>query len=172
MLHYAYTRSPLGPILVAGDGEGLRHVSFEAGTCPRHPEPDWRPSDGPLRDAVAQLGAYFAGDLRAFDLRLAPHGTPFQRAVWDVLRQIPYGETISYGELARRIGDPRAARAVGAANGQNPLPVVIPCHRVIGGDGRLTGFRGGLHLKRSLLALERRVLAGPLPTSLDRGAAA
>src|SRR5690606_32489233 len=102
-----------------------------------------------------QLGAYFAGELQAFDLPLAPEGTPFQRTVWQALQSIPYGQTISYGELAQEIGRPTASRAVGAANGRNPLPIVIPCHRVIGGNGSLTGYGGGLRFKKALLSLER-----------------
>jgi methylated-DNA-[protein]-cysteine S-methyltransferase len=111
-----------------------------------------------LGEAVRQLRAYFAGELQAFDLPLAPQGTPFQLAVWKHLCEIPYGETISYGELARRIGNPNASRAVGLANGSNPIPIVIPCHRVIGSNGKLTGYGGGLPIKDKLLGLERRQL--------------
>jgi methylated-DNA-[protein]-cysteine S-methyltransferase len=111
----------------------------------------------PLDEARRQLEAYFAGELREFDLPLAPEGSEFQLRVWEQLRAIPYGETISYGELARRVGDPAAARAVGLANGRNPLPVIVPCHRVIGADGALTGFGGGLERKRRLLELEAGV---------------
>src|SRR5262249_31221022 len=110
----------------------------------------------PLADVRAQLAAYFAGELTLFDLPLAPHGSAFQLGVWEQLRRIPYGETISYGELARRIGDQSAARAVGAANGQNPLPIIVPCHRVIGADGSLTGFGGGIATKKFLLEHEQR----------------
>ena len=112
----------------------------------------------PLRETIRQLRAYFAGELETFDLALAPQGTPFQLAVWNRLCEIPYGETISYGELARRIGNPNASRAVGLANGSNPIPIVIPCHRVIGSNGKLTGYGGGLPIKEKLLALERRQL--------------
>ena len=111
--------------------------------------------DRALRSVVRELTAYFAGELREFSLPLAPVGTPFQLDVWNALRAIPYGETRSYGELAERIGRPKAVRAVGAANGANPLPIVVPCHRVIGSNGTLTGFGGGLPLKQALLALER-----------------
>ena len=107
---------------------------------------------------IQQLRAYFARELETFDLRLAPEGTPFQQSVWNELCGIPYGETISYGELAKRVGNPKASRAVGAANGQNPIPIIIPCHRVIGSDGKLTGFGGGLPIKEKLLALEQRQL--------------
>lgn len=107
---------------------------------------------------MRQLSAYFAGKAEAFDLPLAPEGTAFQLNVWRQLGEIPYGETISYGELARRIGNPNACRAVGLANGTNPIPIVIPCHRVIGSNGKLTGYGGGLDIKEKLLALERRQL--------------
>ena len=109
-------------------------------------------------ETVRQLEAYFAGKLESFDLRLAPEGTSFQLAVWKRLCEIPYGKTISYGELAGRIGNPNASRAVGLANGSNPIPIVIPCHRVIGSNGKLTGYGGGLPIKEKLLALERRQL--------------
>lgn len=158
-LHYTTVDSPLGPVLVAADAAGLRHIAFQRGTRAVQPPPEWQPDDGPacppLAEAVRQLHAYFAGDLRTFDLPLAPRGTPFQQRVWEALCTIPYGETISYGQLAGRIGRPTASRAVGAANGRNPLPIVVPCHRVIGSSGELTGFGGGLHLKEGLLALER-----------------
>ena len=111
-----------------------------------------------LRETIRQLRAYFAGELETFDLTLAPQGTPFQLAVWNRLCEISFGETISYGELARRIGNPNASRAVGLANGSNPIPIVIPCHRVIGSNGKLTGYGGGLPIKEKLLALERRQL--------------
>jgi methylated-DNA-[protein]-cysteine S-methyltransferase len=123
----------------------------------RIPHSAFRDDHAPPFAAVKeQLAAYFRGDLQAFDLPLAPAGTPFQRRVWQELARIPYGETISYGELARRVGNPKAARAVGLANGQNPLPIIVPCHRVIGSDGRLTGYGGGLPRKEALLALERK----------------
>jgi methylated-DNA-[protein]-cysteine S-methyltransferase len=110
----------------------------------------------PFAKALAQLDAYFAGKLRRFELPLAAQGTSFQREVWSALTTIPYGETVSYRELAQRVSRPLASRAVGAANGRNPIPIVIPCHRVIGADGSLTGFGGGLEIKRRLLALESR----------------
>ena len=145
--------SPIGPLtLHAGDG-ALTGVWMED-------DPDLPQRTGyapPLAEARIQLEAYFAGDLRVFDLPLAPEGTDFQLRVWKELSKIPYGETISYGELARRVGDPGAARAVGLANGANPLPVIVPCHRVIGADGSLTGYGGGLDRKRRLLELETGV---------------
>jgi methylated-DNA-[protein]-cysteine S-methyltransferase len=153
---YTHIPSPVGQLLLAGDDTALRWLLFAEGRHPAGPEPEWRPAEEPFREAVRQLGAYFAGDLAEFTLSLAPPGTTFQRAVWAALCEIPYGETISYGELARRIGKPQAVRAVGAANGQNPLAIVVPCHRVIGSNGRLTGYGGGLDVKEALLALERK----------------
>ena len=154
-LRYATLESPLGPVLVAADDDGLRQISFLAGTRAVTPPADWVRDEGALAAALAQLRAYFAGRRQAFDLPLAARGTAFQQRVWRALCEIPYGQTISYGTLARRIGQPSASRAVGAANGRNPLPIVVPCHRVIGSTGRLTGFAGGLHLKEGLLALEQ-----------------
>jgi methylated-DNA-[protein]-cysteine S-methyltransferase len=155
MIRYLHTDSPVGPLLLAADDEGLRLIEFHA---PRHPMPrgaDWREGDNAVLAATrAQLGEYFAGTRRSFDLPLAPQGTEFQRAVWWTLAEIPYGETISYAQLAARVDKPSATRAVGAANGRNPLPIVLPCHRVIGADGSLTGFGGGLPTKQFLLALE------------------
>ena len=152
---YCVMESPIGRLLLAGDESELRQVRFLDGPDPEDPEPDWIQDDAPFARAVLQLQEFFAGRRREFELPLSPRGTPFQEKVWAQLRQIPYGETITYGELARRVGDPRASRAVGLANGRNPLPVVIPCHRVIGANGQLTGFGGGLPIKEKLLALER-----------------
>jgi methylated-DNA-[protein]-cysteine S-methyltransferase len=155
-----YTRmeSPVGPLLLVADDSGLRRIEFVNGRKPVQADPQWHDDAGPLRETIRQLRAYFAGELETFDLGLAPEGTPFQLAVWDHLCEIPYGETISYGELARRLGKPNASRAVGLANGANPIPIVIPCHRVIGSNGKLTGYGGGLPIKEKLLALERRQL--------------
>ena len=153
---YDYFDSPVGKLLLAADESGLRHIGFELGRHPVWIGDDWT-RDGTGFDLVrAQLSAYFAGELKEFDLPLAPRGSAFQLGVWEQLRRIPYGATISYGELAERIGDPSAARAVGAANGQNPLPIVVPCHRVIGADGSLTGFGGGIATKRFLLDHEQK----------------
>lgn len=155
---YTILESPLGAVLVAAGDAGLRHISFLAGNSPLQPGMDWvdqRAGSHPLLSAaVRQLKAYFAGELRVFELPLAARGTPFQQQVWRALREIPYGETTTYGRLAANLGKPTASRAVGAANGRNPLPIVVPCHRVIGHDGRLTGFYGGLHLKQGLLRIE------------------
>ena len=156
----AFTRieSPLGPLLLAADSTGLRNIEFVNGRRPARPHPAWHEDPELLQEPVRQLRAYFAGELEMFDLPLAPAGTKFQLAVWNRLCEIPYGETICYGELARRIGNPKASRAVGLANGSNPIPIVIPCHRVIGSNGKLTGYGGGLPIKEKLLALERRQL--------------
>jgi methylated-DNA-[protein]-cysteine S-methyltransferase len=156
MIDYDYLETPIGRLLLAADDVGLRYVEFERRGQGERIGPDWQRSRRHLDDAIEQLEAYFAGALHLFDLPLAAEGTDFRKNVWDELVQIPYGETISYGELARRIGDPSASRAVGAANGANPLPIIVPCHRVIGANGKLTGFGGGLPTKQWLLAHERR----------------
>ena len=154
--------SPVGRLLIAGDEEGLRKIFFEQGRSVARPEPAWRENPAPFEEAIRQLRSYFAGTLREFSLPLAPEGTPFQRRVWQELLTIHYGRTISYGELAGRLGDAKASRAVGLANGSNPIAIVIPCHRVIGSDGRLTGYGGGLKTKEWLLALERGQRGLPL----------
>jgi methylated-DNA-[protein]-cysteine S-methyltransferase len=141
--------SPLGELLLACDGDALTAVHMDGS-----PGRGWRRDPASLREATRQLRAYFGGELREFELPLAPHGTGFQQEVWAALRQVPYGSTISYAELAAAVGRPGAARAVGAANGRNPIAVVIPCHRVIGASGALTGYGGGLARKRLLLDLE------------------
>jgi methylated-DNA-[protein]-cysteine S-methyltransferase len=150
--------SPIGLLLLAADDSGLRQIHFADDKHPPKPDPTWRENPSQLQEAIRQLRAYFAGELETFDLPLAPQGTAFQLKVWKLLCDIPYGETISYGELARRVGNPKASRAVGLANGSNPIPIIIPCHRVIGSNGKLTGYGGGLPLKEKLLALERRQL--------------
>jgi len=157
-LYWHEIDSPIGRLLLAGDGVSLMQLGFQAGPHPLRPVDDWIADGAPFRPAVVQLGEYFAGERRRFDLPLAPRGTDFQRQVWRALTEIPYGKTVSYGDLARHIGKPNAPRAVGLANGANPLPIIVPCHRVIGADGSLTGFGGGLPIKRRLLALEG---AGP-----------
>lgn len=158
MIH-RHLDSPVGPLLLAASDEHLRVIEFERNRHPARRGEDWQEGDNAvLREAQAQIDAYFAGRLREFHLPLHLAGTDFQREVWAALAQIPYGATWSYGELAQRIGRPGAVRAVGAANGRNPLPIVLPCHRVIGADGSLTGFGGGLPTKQFLLRLE-----SPLP---------
>jgi len=142
--------SPIGPLTLTARNGAVTAIDF--GAQVGH-EPGER-TNAALVEAARQLAAYFAGELRDFDLPLRPSGTPFQLDVWRALQTIPYGETISYGQLAERIGRPTAARAVGRATGQNPIAVVVPCHRVIGADGTLTGYAGGLDTKAALLALE------------------
>jgi len=159
-MDFSYMDSPVGRLLLAGDESGLKLISFPGEGKTRRPREGWRRNPATFKEAVRQLEAYFAGELTEFDLKLAPEGTAFQRKVWRALRKIPYGETVSYGALAKAIERPRASRAVGAANGANPLPIVVPCHRVIGSTGKLTGFGGGIETKAALLELERRVASG------------
>jgi methylated-DNA-[protein]-cysteine S-methyltransferase len=155
---YATLDSPIGDLLLAGDGETVRGLYMQAGPSAFSIPASWRRADEPFAAARDQLGEYFAGERSAFELALAGAGTPFQERVWRALLEIPYGETISYGELARRIGRPDAVRAVGMANGRNPISIIVPCHRVIGADGALTGYAGGLERKRFLLDLEANTL--------------
>jgi methylated-DNA-[protein]-cysteine S-methyltransferase len=153
--HYAVMPSPIGELTLTGDGDSLTGVYMELHRR-RPPLPAGaKRDDAALAGPRRQLEEYFEGERTGFDMPLAADGTPFQRAVWTALTEIPYGETISYGELARRIGQPGAARAVGLANGRNPISIVVPCHRVIGASGTLTGYGGGLDRKRFLLELER-----------------
>ena len=151
-MNYTIVETPIGPILVAGDTDAVHEIHFRA-----EPHDDWTLNDRALKYATVQLRSYFAGKRRDFDFPLEMHGTDFQRAVWNALRNIPYGETTTYGTLAQIIGRPDAVRAVGAANGANPIPIVVPCHRVIGSNGALTGFGGGLPVKRWLLDHEARI---------------
>ena len=146
--------SPIGELLMTGDGEQLQRLHMQGARHPTRVGADWVRDSEPFADLCEQLDQYFGGERREFDLDLDPHGSEFELRVWRALRQIPYGETESYGQLAERIGHPGSARAVGTANGRNPIAVVIPCHRVIGADGSLTGYAGGLERKRLLLDLE------------------
>lgn len=162
MIRYIVIDSPVGPLLLAADDTHLQVLEFETPAHPVKRGDGWQPGRNAVLDAAqAQLDEYFAGTRQQFDLPLAPQGTEFQRAVWWKLADIPYGQTISYAQLASRIGKPTAMRAVGSANGRNPLSIVLPCHRVIGADGSLTGYGGGLPIKTFLLNLE-----GALPESL------
>jgi len=151
--------SPLGPLTLAADGGALAGLYLEVRW---HPPSEAQlgmpgdPADEPFAAAAEQLAAYFAGRLTRFSLPLRPGGTAFQRQVWTALQDIPYGQTVTYGQLAARLGRPAASRAVGLANGRNPVSIVVPCHRVIGADGSLTGYGGGLDAKRFLLDLEQR----------------
>jgi methylated-DNA-[protein]-cysteine S-methyltransferase len=154
MTTFTITQSPVGPLTLAGEGEALVGLYFENAPRPS----DWVRDDRTLPDARRQLDEYFAGKRTRFDLPLAPRGTPFRQAVWDQLLRIPYGETATYGEIARALGKPAASRAVGGANHHNPISIIIPCHRVIGADGSMTGYGGELHRKRALLELESRQL--------------
>jgi methylated-DNA-[protein]-cysteine S-methyltransferase len=154
MIYTLEYESPLGTLTLESDGTALRRIRLPRERWSPDPDQERRLDPVPFAAAVAQLDEYFAGTRDRFDLELAPGGTAFQRRVWARLREIPRGATVTYAELARRVGNPAACRAVGAANGRNPLPIVVPCHRVIGSDGTLTGYAGGLPAKRKLLELE------------------
>lgn len=155
---YTEIESPVGVLRLAGGPQALREIHFVEGPRPWSKKPEWTPNQAPFAAVIKQLGEYFAGKRRVFDVPLALEGTAFQLGVWRALLQIPYGETVSYKQLAQRIGNGKAVRAVGLANGANPIPIIVPCHRVIGSDGSLTGFGGGIPLKQKLLALESRQL--------------
>lgn len=156
MTQYAVVSSPIGDLLVWGDGESVSGLSFADSRKAAVVETGWERDDLAFADARSQLRAYFAGELVNFALDLQPRGTTFQRRVWSALCAIPYGSTTTYGRLASELGDPRGPRAVGLANGRNPIAIIIPCHRVIGADGSLTGYGGGLERKKWLLEHERR----------------
>jgi methylated-DNA-[protein]-cysteine S-methyltransferase len=162
---YCQIESPLGPLVLRGEDDFLTGLFLPDHKRWRGPDPSWQKSDAAFIDARRQLAEYFAGERQEFDLPLRPAGTAFQQTVWRELRQIPYGTTITYAELARRIGQPAAARAVGHANGRNPISIIVPCHRVIGAGGNLTGYAGGVDKKHWLLDWERRT-ARPAPRSL------
>lgn len=151
--------------MLVGDGTSLQAVRFDKGGDSITPKPDWMRRNAAFLKVKKQLDAYFSGQLTSFSLPLSPAGTDFQLRVWRALQEIPYGKTCSYLDIAKAVGDPNATRAVGSANGQNPIPIIIPCHRVIGQDGSLTGFGGGLARKRFLLALEQE----NIPFELSQG---
>jgi len=151
---YCYMASPVGDLLLAGDADSLFIIGFPQGKGLVEPAPDWIESEARFSEECQQLAEYFDGTRKVFTLKLSPTGTAFQRQVLDALQEIPFGITCSYRDIAERIGRPKAVRAVGAANGRNPIPIVIPCHRVIGADGSLTGFGGGLAAKSWLLSHE------------------
>jgi len=153
---YTNFESPIGMMLLAADDRGLRLISFASGKRPERPPSAWHKDGAPFAETIRQLRAYFQGELKNFDLPLSLEGTDFQLRVWHSLREIPYGQTISYGQLACRVGNPKAARAVGLANGSNPIPIIVPCHRVIGSNGSLVGYGGGLSNKKALLYLEKQ----------------
>jgi methylated-DNA-[protein]-cysteine S-methyltransferase len=159
---YTTVDSPIGELLLLGENGILHELHMQAGRHPVTARPTWTRDDDAFPEVRRQLAEYFAGTRATFDIAMHLEGTAFQRTVWHALTEIPYGDTISYGELARRIGRPDRARAVGTANGQNPIAVIVPCHRVIGADGKLVGYGGGLENKRLLLDLE----AGTVPLAL------
>ena len=171
--HTTLCDSPLGPLLLTSDGIAMTGLYLKpTGDLIRGAGAARGDDVTPFAAARVQLAAYFAGQLREFDLPLAPRGTPFQQRVWAALREIPYGSTLSYGEVARRIGHPGGARAVGLANGSNPIAIIVPCHRVIGSNGRLVGYGGGLENKQALLAMEAAVAAGQRSFSFPAPSAA
>ena len=153
---YSLLATPIGEMLLRGDGAALTRVDFVDGRDAVLPEDDWVRDDAAFADARTQLTAYFAGELTSFDLTLAPDGTPFQTRVWDALQAIPYGQRTTYGAIAAQLGNPHAGRAVGLANGRNPISIIIPCHRLVGADGSLVKYGGGMHRKEWLLAMEAR----------------
>ena len=155
-MFHDHVDTPLGRMLLAGDGHALTFIGLPDSRHPLAIPADWQRDPAPFVEARRQFDRYFDGTLQAFDLPLAPRGTAFQLSVWNALKAIPYAHTISYVELARRIGNPNASRAVGLANGANPLSIIVPCHRVIGASGALTGYGGGLPAKRFLLDHEKR----------------
>jgi methylated-DNA-[protein]-cysteine S-methyltransferase len=152
--HYTHLESPVGRLLLAGDADALMLINFPTGSQALQPKAGWVRDDSMFADAARQLDEYFTGERVEFSMRLEMDGTDFQKDVWTALRKVPFGATVSYGELARLVGRPKASRAVGAANHANPLPIVVPCHRVIGSDRSLTGFGGGLETKQKLLEFE------------------
>ena len=154
--YYGYMDSPLGLLMLAGCVQGLRRVNFPQGSQAQKPLPHWKSSQNMFVQAREQLSAYFAGDLQVFTLPIMLEGTPFQRQVWQALQAIPYGELASYGDIAKTLGKPGASRAVGGANNANPIPIIVPCHRIVGADKSLTGFGGGLPTKKFLLDHEAR----------------
>lgn len=157
MFYTWMNETPVGRLLLAGDADKLRFLLFDSEKSrTRHqvPQPDWEQNARPFSEVIRQLKAYFAGQLTEFDVPLEGEGTDFQRDVWSALRDVPYGMTTSYGEIARTIGRPKACRAVGLANGRNPISIIVPCHRIIGSNGSLVGYGGGLDRKTRLLQLE------------------
>lgn len=156
---YTTFDSPIGELIAVGDGRALHGLHMQQGRTAIKVGGGWKAVNEPFAELRSQLAEYFAGRRRSFDLSLEMRGNPLDQRVWRALQEIPYGETVSYGEIARRIGEPSASRAVGVANARNPIAVVVPCHRVIGADGSLTGYGGGLERKRLLLDLEAGVLS-------------
>lgn len=154
LLEYTYMDSPIGQLMLVGEGEVLHYLSFPSGKMYFKPKPYWDYHAAAFKQARHQIDAYFAGQLKKFDVVLAPSGTEFQMQVLGALQKIPFGQMRSYKDIAHAIGRPKSMRAVGAANARNPIPLIIPCHRVVGADGSLTGFGGGIDTKAFLLRLE------------------
>ena len=154
MKHYCYCHTPIGQLLLIGENGLLEQIHFPNSAERTAIADNWHHDEEFFADVLQQLNEYFAGSRQNFKVKMCLKGTDFQRQVWQELQQIPYGKTASYGDIAKRINNPKACRAVGAANGKNPIPIIIPCHRIIGNDGSLTGFGGGLELKKTLLDLE------------------
>jgi len=153
-MSYWISPSPVGRLLLVGSPDGLQNLQFQDGARPLDIQPTWTKAREPFRAVLKQLKEYFDGSRTRFQITLNLQGTPFQHHVWKALQRIPYGRTVSYGEIARQVGNPKASRAVGAANGQNPISIIVPCHRVIGANGHLVGYGGGLPIKTALLKLE------------------
>jgi methylated-DNA-[protein]-cysteine S-methyltransferase len=160
--HYCHYHSPIGKLLLIGCDGVLEELHFPNSQEKKTIPDDWQYNEASFEEALSQLTEYFAGKRQNFDLKISPEGTAFQKMVWQELQNIPFGKTVCYGDIAERIGKPKASRAVGMANGKNPLPIVVPCHRVIGKNGSLTGFGGGLEIKKQLLKLEES-------TSVEQG---
>lgn len=163
MTRYRSFSMPIGKLLLAGDETGIERLAFMETEGREIPGWDWQKDELAFDEAARQLRDYFAGKLRAFDLVLSPSGTSFQQAVWKAVAAIPYGQKRTYAELAQQLGRPNAARAVGAANAANPIPIIIPCHRVVGSNGALTGYLGGIEMKQKLLHLEQFGRLEPTP---------
>lgn len=168
---YCFLDSPLGPLLVQGDGESVTGLFLSKPDEPWQIDASWQKADALFQAVREQLAEYFTGTRQQFDVPIRLDGTPFQRKVWRDLLRIPFGTTISYAQLAQRIGKPSASRAVGHANSRNPISIIVPCHRVIGTDGKLTGYAGGIANKDWLLAWERRGLTTEAPTLFDAASA-
>ncbi|HTQ09463.1 MAG TPA: methylated-DNA--[protein]-cysteine S-methyltransferase [Fimbriimonadaceae bacterium] len=156
MVYFELIPSPIGQLLVTANGESLTGLYLENHKGGPAVQPAWRRDPAKFAAAKEQLARYFAGDLESFDLPISLEGTPFQMSVWKLLQEIPYGQTTTYGEIARQLGDPNASRAVGTAVGRNPISIIVPCHRVLGAGGTITGYAGGVERKRALLDLESR----------------
>ena len=154
--YFAYMDSPIGRLCLSGNESGLTRILFEHEETKASADSAWIEDTNNFQEPIQQLTEYFCGERQTFEIPLSPNGTPFQKSVWGKLQLIPYGETTTYGEIADALDNPNGSRAVGTANGQNPIPILIPCHRVIGSDGSLTGYAGGIEIKDFLLKLERK----------------